>query len=360
METMSPMSTPNRERLLATLAENRDVAELSPSPFYVELLERMTDCVRSGGPTWDLLAPYAGEPATEYYPFRALAGVHHEVLSGARPGLAARYPSAGGDGDAAAAWPEVREAFAAHDPDVLADLRHPLQTNETSRCGALIGGFCAFAAETGGMPLRALELGSSAGLNLHLDRYRYEADGLALGPADSPVRFRDYWEGGTPAFDASLEIVERRGCDIDPIDVTSDEGRLMLQSYIWPDQVSRLETLRGAISVAGSLPVGVEGESADTWLAARLAESPDAGAATLVFHSVFWVYVPDPVRAGIVDALESASARATTDAPLGWLRYEESTENPREVELRLTTWPGGTERLLAVGRHHLHPLRWLG
>lgn len=82
----------------------------------------------------------------------------------------------------------------------------------------------------------------------------------------------------------------------------------MLQSYIWPDQLSRLETLRGAIAVADTLPVVVKRESADTWLAARLAEERP-GVGTLVFHSVFWVYVPEPIRGGIVDALEHASAK---------------------------------------------------
>jgi hypothetical protein len=347
-----------REALVATLTKDREVAAGSPSPFYVTLLERMIDDVRAGGPTWDLLAPYALEPPSEWYAFRALAGVHHEVLAGERPELAARFPSVGGDGDADAAWPGVREAFADRDPEVLADLRHPLQTNETSRCGALIGGFCAVARATG-LPLRIRELGSSAGLNLHFDRYRYEADRAAFGPSDSPIRFVDYWEGGAPDLEAPLTVASRAGCDLDPIDPTTDEGRLTLQSYVWPDERERFETLRAALDIARGLPVAVERESADAWVERELA-APVPGEATVVFHSIFWVYAPSAVQARIATAIEAAGAAATPEAPVAWLRYEGGDRTPSVIELRLRLWPAGSDRLLATGRHHWHPVRWLG
>ena len=61
-------------------------------------------------------------------------------VRGELPEVAKHYPSEGGDGDAEAAWPLVREAFASLSPEILDSLRHPLQTNEPARCGALVGG----------------------------------------------------------------------------------------------------------------------------------------------------------------------------------------------------------------------------
>ena len=244
------------------------------------------------------------------------------------------------------------------DPAIVADLRHPLQTNETSRCGALIGGFLAVARATG-LPLRALELGSSGGLNLHFDRYRYEADGAVFGPADSAVRFVDYWEGGTPDLAAPLEVHSRRGCDLDPIDPTTDHGRRTLESCLWPDEHIRFANLRAALDIARAFPVELDQESADTWIARQLAE-PVRGVATVVFHSVFWPYLPDAVQDRIRATIEATGERATADAPLAWLSYEGDDAHPGVVALRLRVWPGGEERLLGTGRHHWHPVQWLG
>ena len=348
--------TERRERLAADLAElSRDAAAWH-SPLYAGLTERMREDVLAGGPTWDLLEPYADEPIDEYYPFRALAGIHHMVLAGEVPELERHYPSVGGDGDVAAAWPKVREELATFDPEILDAIRHPLQTNETARCGALIGGFLTVAKETG-LPLRVLELGSSAGLNLHFDRYRYEQDGKAYGPEDSTVRFADHWLEGVPPLDTPMRVAERAGCDMAPLDPTSDHDRLALLSYIFPDQMPRYQLLREAIEIARAYPVKVESAGVEEWAERMLGKSAE-GLATVVFHSLVWIYLTDDVRARVSATLEAAAARATESAPLAWLRYEIGPD-PAVCELRLTSWPGGEDRLLATGDVHLAPVTWL-
>ncbi|MGI9556715.1 MAG: DUF2332 domain-containing protein [Solirubrobacterales bacterium] len=345
-----------REQLLATLGVTAGVADAMSPGFYGPLLASMRSDVAEGGPTLRLLEPFAAEPPTEYYGFRALAGVHRMVLAGHAPELEARYPSVGGDGDADAAWPHVRERFAAHPPELLAKVRHPLQTNDTSRCGALIGGYLTIARDTG-LPLRVRALGASAGLNLHFDMYRYEAGGLAHGPTDSKVRFVDHWLQGIPPLDAAMTVADRRGCDIDPLDPTTAEGRLELESCVFADDLPRLELLRATLDIAAGMPVEVDQASADEWVAGELKTLPD-GRATVVSHSIFWIYPAQRIRDGITAAIDEAGTRSTRERPLAWLRYEPG-EQPTTVELRLTTWPGGEERLLATGGHHMEPVAWL-
>jgi hypothetical protein len=62
--------------------------------------------------------------------------------------------------------------------------------------------------------------------------------------------------------------------------------------------------------------------------------------------------------------LEDAGARATPQAPLAWLRLEPPNRTlagrdvkPGLAELRLTRWPGGSERLLAHAGYHGRPVR---
>ena len=127
-------------------------------------------------------------------------------------------------------------------------MKRPVQTNEVGRSRALALGFLAVAAETG-LPLRLLELGSSAGLNLRWDGFYYSAGGFAFGDAGSPVQFLDYAEGTLPSLPGHVRIVERAGCDEAPVALDSD-GRLTLRSYLWPDQLERLRVLDGALEVA--------------------------------------------------------------------------------------------------------------
>ena len=54
--------------------------------------------------------------------------------------------------------------------------------------------------------------------------------------------------------------------------------------------------------------------------------------------------------------IEAASARATADAPLAWLRMEPAGDH---ADLQLTIWPGGEERHLARAGYHGTPVELL-
>ena len=199
---------------VAKLAENLRLqavgCEFLGSPFYAGLLELMAGDAEAGGPVWTVLGPYAEEPFDAAYPIRLLGGVHRMVLSGAAPALAVHFPTTGGDGDVAATWPEYRDLLAAQPDAVLDTLRRPPQTNEVGRAASLAGGLGVVAERTR-LPLRLLELGTSAALNLRLDRYWYEQDGAGWGDSKSAVRFVDLWAPARPPFEAGAVIATRRG-----------------------------------------------------------------------------------------------------------------------------------------------------
>jgi hypothetical protein len=227
-------------------------------------------------------------------------------------------------------------------------VENPVQTNEPGRCAALLGGFLELARATG-LPLRLLEVGTSAGLNLRFDRYRYELGGERWGPAASPVVIRTRLAGaGRPPLDTPLRIASRAGCDTRPVDARSEEGRLTLTSYVWPDQVERLERLRAALAVAREVDAPVERAGAADWIEARLAE-PAPGTATVVFHSIVMQYLPEDERERFERAVRNASDG------VAWLRMEPADE-AADVRLRL----GEEDRLIARAGYHGAFLDWLG
>ena len=110
------------------------------------------------------------------------------------------------------------------------------------------------------MNIRLLELGASAGLNLRADRFAYQVGGVILGDPTSPVRLVEPWVG-VPFRDPGrvrVRVMQRAGCDRDPVDPTTVEGRLTLASYVWADQVTRMARLRAALRVAALVPARVE------------------------------------------------------------------------------------------------------
>lgn len=327
------------------------------SPLYAGLLDHGLDDARGGGVVARLLAPWAGAREGDVPLLRLLGSVHRIVLEGGAPELAAFYPSVGGDPGRGDPWPAFRAVLERDEERIGGLMRRPVQTNEVARCAALLGGFLLVARETG-LPMRLLELGASAGLNLRWDRYRYEHGDSGWGDPGSPVRLVDPFPGPrVPPLAVAARVVERRGCDARPVDPTGEEGRLTLLSYVWPDMSERFARLRSALEVAAVVPARVEEADLLDWLAAT--PLLDEGAATVVFHSIVMQYLPREGRERVAELIAEAGAAATGTAPLAWLRMEPGGATA-QAEVRLRTWPAGDERLLATARFHGPPVRWLG
>jgi hypothetical protein len=342
-----------REILAQRLQRQASWCDDLGSPFYGSLLRSAAQDLNGEGAVWGVLSGFEGEEGSAALALRLMGAVHRLVLMGKLPDLARRYPSVGGDGDAAAAWPVFRKALVATRSELRKLLPGGCQTNEVGRSAALLGGFLEIAHRTG-QRLRILEIGASGGLNLRWDHYRYESGAGGWGHLNSPVRFINAFEV-PPPLKRHAEIVGRKGCDLDPIDPTSPDGSLALRSFVWADQRYRFQLLEGAIAVAHQVPVEVERMDAAEFLERELASSR-TGVTTVVYHSVFMQYVSARGQARIALAIETAAARASSDGPLAYLRMEPGAQT---FEVRLTLWPGGGDELLALTRAHGTGVRWL-
>jgi hypothetical protein len=329
------------------------LCETFGSPFSRAVLDLVAADLEAGGSFSALIGPWAGVDSAKIIadaaPLRVLGALHYLVLSGQAPDLAALYPPAAAEADLAALGPAMTRLASRKAAFFDAFLTSPPQTNEVARSRCLVGGFLTAAADTG-LPLRCLEIGTSAGLNQNWSRFHYRfGEAGEWGDRTAGVRFEEGWSGAAPPL-VKASVADHLGCDLNPIDVAGDEQALRLQSYVWPDQPARMANLRAAIAIARAHPPVLEQADAATW-AAREAP-PREGVATVLFHSIVWQYLAAETRASLLETIERSGAAARPGKPFGWLRMEPSASGGAWVnEVRLKLWPGGEDRLLA----HVHP-----
>ena len=311
-------------RHAAVLADNRR------SPLYVRLMEGAADDLEAGGIVAGLFDDVPAPPGSVPQ-LRLMAALHELVLAGLAPELAAFYPSAGGDPpfgargrDPAAAWPAARRALRENTEWIAPRLPRTVQTNEPGRSAVLYPVLLWLSECHGRRPIRLLELGASAGLNLLADRYAYVHEDDVLGDAASAVRFVAPWRPGPPgdlvAAAATLRIVHRQGCDPHPLDPSNPDDRRRLLSYIWPDETERLERLRAALEIAAPTPPMVVRSAAGDWLPDALRRR-GTDELTVVWHSVVRQYV-DPGEWGALEAGFGDAAHAAPERPLVWVGME--------------------------------------
>ena len=325
------------------------------SRLYGDLLAHAAMDLLDGGPTARVLDGHFDDRPSSVLALRLLGGVHALVLSGRAPELAAFYPSAGGTAESAAgsprAWAALRRTLAEQGTEVQAWLGHPPQTNEVGRAAALLGGLRHIAAEAD-LPVRLVEVGASAGLNLRADWFCVAGKSGHYGDPTSPVVLTDGWLGDPPP-ESHVEVIERIGGDIAPVDPLTGDGRLKLTAYVWPDQIDRLRRLRGAFEVAERVPADLRAESASETVART---RPARGSWTVLWHSIFRQYLSETQRAELTDGVTALAATATSSARFAYIYLEQSRAGGCPVTL--TTWPGGHRRVLGTAPAHGLPVRW--
>jgi hypothetical protein len=323
------------------------------SPFTARLCGVIAERLDRSAPFGRAVLDWSGNPrgAADALPMRVCGALHALVRAGGAPALAALYPPTPLP-DEDRLWDALQPTL--DQPALLPWLNRPPQTNEVGRSAVLMGGLLVVAAAPA-RPIELLELGASAGLNLNLDRYRYDLGGLRVGDPASPVGLAPDWDGPPPP-QGEVTVGARRGVDLNPLDARSDREKLL--AYVWPDQRERLARLEAAVDLARAHPPPLDRGDAADWIEARLGESQAEGTTRTVLHSVAYQYFPRAARLRIQRAMEAAGGAATRFRPLAWLRFE-LDPGEKEYSLRLRLWPGGRDRHLAWCHPHGTWVRWL-
>lgn len=308
-----------------------------------------------GGAAMRRVRKWAGPPLADALPLRVAGGLHALQLAGAEPALRPIYEGLAPT-DAAG---RIADALERHEAFLLPWLDGPPQTNEAGRSWGFAAAMLWLASK--GLPPRfaLYELGSSAGINLMMDRYRFDLGGVAAGPVDAALQLAPEWRGGPPP-QGSFEIVAARGCDVVPVNLTDPEQALRLKAYIWPEFITRFARIDAAVALAGAAPPQIAKCGAADFLEQVLAEPQQPGVTRMLMHSVVWQYIQPEERARIEALMAEAGARATEEAPLAWVSLEADRDTHRH-ELAVRYWPGGEQwQNLATAHPHGAWVEWTG
>lgn len=224
-----------------------------------------------------------------------------------------------------------------------------VQTNEVQRAWGLLPGFLSIAD---GRPFDLLELGPSAGLNLMFDRYRYRYTTGTWGDGALELSGTDRVPPPAELLERDVTVARRRGIDLNPVDVTTDHGARLLQSFVWADQTPRLERLRRAIDVVRSDPPELmRGDYVEAL--PRLLQDRMAGTQLVVFQTASTMYLDDegPLR------LRAALHEAAREEPLVYVSTGRAPDDDG-FALDVERYPDGRTERLAVFDFHGEWLDW--
>ncbi|MGV2129333.1 DUF2332 domain-containing protein [Agrobacterium vitis] len=343
------------DSLRHALTDQARSCDILGSPFTARLCRLAAERLTPESAIGARLIDWPGDitSAGDSVPLRLAGTLHALVLSNESPALAAVYSPHTATDDAL--WAAVEAAFGQHQAFMQARLNSAPQTNEVRRSAALLPGFLTIASLFG-LPLRLSEVGASAGLNLQWDRYAYRLGETSWGDG-SPVLLAPDWQGPPPPS-ATINVEERAGCDLNPLDPGTPEDCERLFSYIWADQADRLERTKAALALARSNNLSVERMDAIDWLKQRLAPS-HPGQMHVVYHSVAWQYLPDTLKAQGEALITQAGQRATAQAPFARLQMEADGQRDG-ASLNLQIWPGGERQEIGRADFHGRWVKWQG
>ena len=240
--------------------------------------------------------------------FLLFGAVHYLLLSGLEHSLGGYYPSLHGAAaaDPSGAGPALVDFCRTYGADLAELIRTRLvQTNVVKRSAGLRLALWAVGQRCE-QPVHLIEVGASAGIHLHVDRYRYVVGDRVFGSRGAAVTIETQWRGPgqPPDLDDVPAIASRTGVDLHPVPAADAAERLWLRALVWPENQHAAELLMAALdSVAADPPAIMAGDAIS--VCPRLGRSLPPGEPRVVFHAATRMHVPKARRAAFDEAIDS-------------------------------------------------------
>lgn len=193
-------------------------------------------------------------------------------------------------------------AFCLDHRECLAELcgHHRYQMNEVGRCAEVVAALSPAARD--GREVVLVDIGTGAGLGLHLDRYRYLFHGpgdrrAMVGDPDSPVMIETEARGtiAPPVPHELPRVVDRVGIDTEPLDLSDPGVRAWLAACV-PQEIGAVTRYHHAAQLATAHPAQTVRGDACAVLPDVLAGLPDGALVCLIDSYVNVFFTSDERR----------------------------------------------------------------
>ena len=302
------------------------------SPLYAELVEVIAD-----DPELLRVMNRIGHLPPPNLMFGA---VQYLLMEGEDGDLARHYPSIVEDPiPPTGAGPKFRSFVLAHEEEIveMGNNRYT-QTNECRRCVALLPMVMMAAFRV----FHLVDVGTSAGLNLGLDRYGYTFNDQVRRPGSPMLEAES--KGVGPTF-TDIEVLSRTGLDLNPLDPADHSARRWLDALIWPEHLERRARLRSALEMVSDLDIEMISGNALETLPGALDRLP-AREPAVVMSS----FTLNQFDAAGRDRLESIVVTARTARPVHRVSMEALNKADDWAQLVVDDGSG----TMVVGQAHPH------
>lgn len=211
------------------------------SPFYYDLSNKIAE-------DNELIAIASFCKQRQPIPNLFLASVHYLLLKNPSAELAKYYPSITKDYLPNLPFHLFKEFCLTYKTEIIAlEQTKIVQTNALNRSAYLMP---ILSHLFSGKAINIIDVGTSAGLTLNMDKYEYHYNGNhSFGTSSLKIK-SDIREGFLPKFAKPVKFHRKIGIDQNPLDLKISANSNWLKALIWADRIERAERIEQAILIA--------------------------------------------------------------------------------------------------------------
>lgn len=270
------------------------------SPLYKHLSLKVAEDT-------ELLANASHARRGQPVPNPLFGAVHYLLLKGKNHPLRSFYPSLVDiPKKAEDAFPDFRDFCLSFKEEIVPILQEKIvQTNEIGRCAYLYPSFCLIYSRVK-KPLSIIEIGTSAGLQLLWDHYRYSyGKGKVYGYPSANIQIDSEIQGSRQPFllPESPPVAFRLGVDLHINDLSDQENFLWMRSLIWPEHKKRVKLFEKAAQQRKKHPLQlIEGDAVE--ILPRLSDKIPENTGICIFHTHVANQIPDKAKLKLMNHIE--------------------------------------------------------